>query len=108
MELMSPTDSIFLLTETREHPMHVGGLQLFRPPEGAGPEFAREAYDSLVANDDFQPTPRKRPAWVVGGRANVAWAYDDSDAADIDYWAWRSALQSPGRIRIHLELTSRS
>jgi len=104
---MSPTDSIFLLTETREHPMHVGSLQLFRPPEGAGPEFAREAYDSLVANHDFQPTFRKRPAWVVGGLANVAWAYDDSDDVDIDYHVRRSALPSPGRIRELLELTSR-
>jgi len=104
---MSPTDSIFLLTETREHPMHVGGLQLFRPPEGAGPEFAREAYDALVANRDFQPTFRKRPAWVVGGLANVAWAYDDSDDVDIDYHVRRSALPSPGRIRELLELTSR-
>jgi diacylglycerol O-acyltransferase / wax synthase len=107
MELMSPTDSIFLLTESREHPMHVGGLQLFQPPEGAGPEFAREAYDSLVANRDFQPTFRKRPAWVVGGLANVAWAYDDSDDVDIDYHVRRSALPSPGRVRELLELTSR-
>ena len=55
MELMTPTDSVFLLTESREHPMHVGGLQLFKPPEGAGPDFAREAYDALVAHRDFQP-----------------------------------------------------
>ena len=33
MELISPTDSMFLLAESREHPMHVGGLQLFEPPE---------------------------------------------------------------------------
>jgi diacylglycerol O-acyltransferase / wax synthase len=107
MELMSPTDSIFLLTESREHPMHVGGLQLFEPPEGAGPEFAREAYDALVANRDFQPTFRKRPAWVLGGVANVAWAYDDSDDVDIDYHMRRSALPSPGRVRDLLELSSR-
>jgi diacylglycerol O-acyltransferase / wax synthase len=106
MELMSPTDSIFLLTESREHPMHVGGLQLFEPPEGAGPDFAREVYDALVANRDFQPTFRKRPAWVLGGVANVAWAYDDSDDIDIDYHVRRSALPSPGRVRDLLELTS--
>jgi diacylglycerol O-acyltransferase / wax synthase len=107
MELMSPTDSVFLLTESREHPMHVGGLQLFEPPEGAGPEFAREAYDALVANRDFQPTFRKRPAWVVGGLANVAWSYDNPDDIDIDYHLRRSALPSPGRVRELLELTSR-
>ncbi len=104
---MSPIDSVFLLTETREHPMHVGGLQLFEPPEGAGPEFVRELYDALIANRDFQPTFRKRPAWVVGGLANVAWAYDDADDVDIDYHLRRSALPSPGRVRELLELTSR-
>jgi diacylglycerol O-acyltransferase / wax synthase len=107
MDLMSPTDSVFLLTESREHPMHVGGLQLFKPPEGAGPEFVREAADALVANRELQPTFRKRPAWVVGGLANVAWAYDDADDVDIDYHLRRSALASPGRVRELLELTSR-
>ena len=104
---MSPTDSVFLLTESREHPMHVGGLQLFKPPEGAGPEFVREAAAALAANREFQPTFRKRPAWVVGGLANVAWAYDDADDVDIDYHLRRSALASPGRVRELLELTSR-
>jgi diacylglycerol O-acyltransferase / wax synthase len=107
MDLMSPTDSVFLLTESREHPMHVGGLQLFAPPEGAGPDFAREAYETLVANPDFQPTFRKRPAWVLGGVANVAWTYDDADDVDIDYHVRRSALPTPGRVRDLLELTSR-
>ncbi len=104
---MSPTDSVFLMTESREHPMHVGGLQLFQPPEGAGPEFVRETYDALVANRDFQPTFRKRPAWVLGGVANLAWAYDDPDDIDIDYHVRRSALPTPGRVRELLELTSR-
>jgi diacylglycerol O-acyltransferase / wax synthase len=107
MDLMSPTDAVFLMTESREHPMHVGGLQLFEPPAGAGPEFAREAYDALVANIDFQPTFRKRPARLLGGIGNVAWAYDDAKDVDIDYHVRRSALPSPGRVRELLELTSR-
>ena len=35
--LMPPTSSMFLLPESRDQPMHVGGLQLFEPPAGAGP-----------------------------------------------------------------------
>ena len=31
---MSPTDSVFLTAETRQTPMHVGGLQLFEPADG--------------------------------------------------------------------------
>jgi diacylglycerol O-acyltransferase / wax synthase len=107
MDLMSPTDSVFLMTESREHPMHVGGLQLFQPPEGAGPEFVRDVRDTLVANRDLQPTFRKRPGWVFGGLPNVAWTYDDADDVDIDYHVRRSALPTPGRVRELLELTSR-
>jgi diacylglycerol O-acyltransferase len=100
-----PTDSIFLLVESREHPMHVGGLSLFEPPEGAGPEFVREFADALVANDEFQPTFRKHPATIGGGIASVAWTYDDE--IDVDYHVRRSALPTPGRVRDLLELTSR-
>ena len=56
MELISPVDSMFLLAESREHPMHVGGLQLFKPPEDAGPEYIRDFYQSLINRDDVSPT----------------------------------------------------
>ena len=100
---MSPTDSIFLLAESREHPMHVGGLSLFEPPEGAGPEFVRDFTDALIANEEFQPTFRKHPA--MGGITPMAWAYDDE--IDVDYHVRRSALASPRRVRELLELASR-
>ena len=102
---MSPTDSMFLFAETREHPLHVGGLSLYEPPEGAGPEFVRDFYDALVAHQEFQPTFRKHPATIGGGIARVAWAYDDH--VDVDYHVRRSALPSPGRVRELLELASR-
>jgi WS/DGAT/MGAT family acyltransferase len=102
---MAPTDAVFLLGESREHPMHVGGLQLYEPPDGAGPEFVREFTDALIANDEFQPTFRKHPAMTMGGIAPMAWAYDDE--VDVDYHVRRSALASPGRVRELLELTSR-
>jgi diacylglycerol O-acyltransferase / wax synthase len=104
MELMMPTDSVFLMGESREHPMHVGGLQLYEPPAGAGQGFVREFYDKLVAQQDFQPTFLKRPATFFGGIANLAWSYDKD--LDIDYHVRRSALPSPGRVRDLLELTS--
>jgi diacylglycerol O-acyltransferase len=105
MDLMMPTDSMFLFLESREHPMHVGGLSLFEPPQGAGPEFVREFTDTLVANDNFAPTFRKRPATYQGGVAHVAWAYDED--VDVDYHVRRSALPAPGRVRDLLEVTSR-
>ena len=105
MDLIAPTDAMFLLGESREHPMHVGGLQLFELPDGAGPGFVRELYDQLIGQEDIQPTFRKHPAKFVGGIANLAWTYDND--VDIEYHVRRSALPSPGRIRELLELTSR-
>jgi diacylglycerol O-acyltransferase / wax synthase len=105
MELMMPTDAIFLLGESREHPMHVGGLQLYERPHGAGRGFVKELHDRLVAQQDFQPTFRKHPATFVGGIANLGWSYDND--VDMDYHVRRSALPSPGRVRELLELTSR-
>lgn len=103
--MMAPTDSIFLFAESREHPMHVGGLSLFEPPEGSGPDFVRDFANALLANNEFQPTFRKRPARIMGAFPNLAWAEDND--MDIDYHVRRSALATPGRVRELLELTSR-
>lgn len=102
---MSPLDSVFLLTESREHPMHVGGLMLFEPPEGSGPEFVGEIYRGLLRARDLQPTFRKRPASLFGGISSLRWAFDDD--VDLEYHVRRSALPVPGRVRDLLELTSR-
>ena len=105
MKLMSPMDSMFLIGESREHPMHVGGLQLFTPPDGAGPEFMLEIYAAMLACGDIQPAFRKHPAKRIGGFTNMAWEFDDD--IDIEYHVRRSALPTPGRVRELLELTSR-
>jgi diacylglycerol O-acyltransferase len=104
MQLISPTDSMFLVGESREHPFHVGSLQLFKPPAGVGIEFIRDAYDTMLKQDDVQPTFRKHPAFF-GGLTNLAWTVDDE--VELDYHVRRSALPSPGKIRDLLELTGR-
>lgn len=105
MEFISPVDAMFLLAESREHPMHVGGLQLFTPPDGAGPDFLRDIYQGLITDADVAPTFRKHPAELLGGIANLTWAFDRD--IDMEYHVRRSALPSPGRVRELLELTSR-
>lgn len=105
MELISPVDSMFLLAESREHPMHVGGLQLFEPPADAGPDYVREMYQELIRREDVAPTFRKHPSELFGGIANLAWSFDND--IDLEYHMRRSALPSPGRVRELLELTSR-
>ena len=101
---MPPTDSMFLLAETREHPMHVGGLQLFTPPDGAGPDFVREVLDSFRSHE-VSPLFRKRPAEPVASLGNTWWKVDD--AIDLEYHVRHSAVPQPGRIRELLQLTSR-
>jgi len=105
MELISPFDAMFLLGESREHPMHVAGLQVFDPPEGAGPDYIRDIYQQLVVRDDVSRTFRKHPAELLGGIANLTWAVDGD--LDLEYHLRRSALPAPGRVRELLELTSR-
>ncbi len=104
MEPISPTDALFLIGESREHPMHVGSLQLFEPPEDAGPHFVRESYQAMLECTDVQPTFRKHPAFF-GGITNVAWSLDKD--VELDYHLRRSALPEPGRVRDLLELASR-
>jgi diacylglycerol O-acyltransferase / wax synthase len=104
MKLMPPTDSMFLVGESREHPMHVGALQLYQPPEDAGPDFVRESYEAMLAETDIQPLFRQHPAFF-GPLTNFAWSLDKE--VELDYHFRRSAVPSPGRVRDLLELTSR-
>ncbi|HZK37071.1 MAG TPA: wax ester/triacylglycerol synthase domain-containing protein, partial [Aeromicrobium sp.] len=65
MSFMPLTDSMFLLAESREHPMHVGGLQLFKPPEDAGPDYVSDILEQLRQVENVTPLFRKRPATPV-------------------------------------------
>lgn len=101
MSLMPPTDSMFLLAENRDHPMHVGGLQLFVPPDGVGPEFVGDMLTAFRRSDDISPLFRKRPGQPVGTR----WKSDET--IDYEHHVRHSAVPGPGRVRELLQLTSR-
>lgn len=105
MELISPMDGMFLSGESREHPMHVGGLHVYKQPVGAGPEFVSELYQKLLTKTDADPTFRKHPREVMGGISQLTWAIDPD--LDLDYHLRHSALPHPGQARQLLELTSR-
>jgi diacylglycerol O-acyltransferase / wax synthase len=105
MALMPVTDSMFLLAESREHPMHVGGLQLFELPDGAGPDYVSDFHRELLELADVRPLFRRRPRFPVGTVGQFAWANDDQ--LDIEYHVRHSGLPRPGRVRELLELVSR-
>ncbi|MDQ2721824.1 MAG: wax ester/triacylglycerol synthase family O-acyltransferase, partial [Actinomycetota bacterium] len=105
MGIMSPVDSTFLLMESREHPMHVGGLSLFTPPKGGGADLARSMYRDLVDVEAIRPLFRRKPQQLLSSFAPVSWANDKD--VDLEYHVRLSALPRPGRVRELLELTSR-
>jgi diacylglycerol O-acyltransferase len=105
MALMSPLDAVFLIPETREQPMHVGSLQLFQKPEGAGRNYLTDAYQQLLAVDDIAPVFRKRAhrSFTTLGQ----WAWEEDHDIDLEHHVRHSALPRPGRIRELLALASR-
>ena len=102
---MPPTSSMFLLAEAREHPMHVGGMQLFQPPEGMTALDVREMFDAALADDTVAPLLRKRPRRSITTLGQ--WAWEDDRDFDLEHHVRRSALPSPGRIRELFALVSR-
>jgi diacylglycerol O-acyltransferase len=102
---MSPADSMFLMVEKREHPMHVGGLQLFVPPEGADPTYVRRTFEQMVGADDVRPLFRRR-ARRSSSSAGL-WGWDEDSDFDIEHHVRHTALPQPGRVLELLALCSR-
>jgi WS/DGAT/MGAT family acyltransferase len=102
---MPPQDSMFIIPESREQPMHVGSLQVFHLPEGADQSFVSELYQQALAVDEIAPLFRKRPRRSVTTGGQWAWAEDDD--LDLEHHVRHSALPRPGRVRELLALASR-
>jgi WS/DGAT/MGAT family acyltransferase len=105
MPLMAPNDSLFIIPESREQPMHVGSLQLFDLPEGADRSLIRQTYEEMLTATDVAPLFRMRPYRSLTTLGQWAWTYDDD--VDIEHHVRHSALPEPGRVRELLALASR-
>lgn len=105
MALMSPTDSMFLIGESREQPMHVGSLQVFELPDGADTELLRNALQDMLTQTDVAPLFRRRPHRSLGTLGQ--WAWTDDEDVDLEHHVRHSALPRPGRVRELLALVSR-
>ncbi len=102
---MSPTSSLFLLAETREHPMHVGSLQLFQPPDGADAQDVSALFDAALEQPDVAPLFRKRARRSLTTLGQ--WGWDVDRQFDIEHHVRKNALPRPGRVRELLTLCSR-
>ncbi|MGN6475055.1 MAG: WS/DGAT/MGAT family O-acyltransferase [Mycobacteriales bacterium] len=105
MALMSLQDAVFLLPETREQPMHVGGLQLFQRPEGAGKDFLQDMYAEMLEVQDIAPIFRRKAHRSISTLGQ--WAWEEDADMDLEHHVRHSALPRPGRIRELLALASR-
>ena len=107
MKKLSFMDTGFLLSESRETPMHVAGVSLYTLPEGANArDFLQSLADNLRDVDKFMPPFGDR---LKMGRLGVAGPNNrESDPAlDVDYHIRHSALPEPGRYRELFTLVSR-
>ncbi|GAB6983479.1 WS/DGAT/MGAT family O-acyltransferase [Nocardioides pyridinolyticus] len=102
---IDPTASGFLLAENRSMPMHVGGLQLFEKPEGAGRDYARQMYEAMRDAPEIAPLFLKRPHRSLSTAGQLVWVEDEQ--FDIEHHVRHSALPQPGRIRELLDLAGR-
>ena len=91
---LSPLDAAWLLLESRDTPMHVGGLFEFTLPPDASPDFLREAFD------DMREVRRVPPPWnlklVEAPVAGSLPLMREERDVDIDYHFRHSALPVPG------------
>ena len=102
---MSPTDALFLLGESREHPMQVGGLAVFTPPEGADAAAVRQMFEAAVADGQVAPLFRKRARRSLTSLGQ--WGWDTADQVDLEHHVRRDALPRPGGTEDLLTLVSR-
>jgi diacylglycerol O-acyltransferase len=102
---IDPTSAAFLLAENRNMPMHVGGLQLFKKPAGAGRGYVREMYEAMCHVDEIAPLFLKHPYRSPRTAGQLVWKPDEQ--FDIEHHVRHSALPQPGRVRELLELCSR-
>ena len=102
---LDPTALGFLLAENRRMPMHVGGLQLYKKPEGAGRNYVRDLFEEARDTTDIAPLFLKHPYRSIKTAGQWMWVEDDQ--FDIEHHVRHSALPKPGRVRELFELVSR-
>ncbi len=102
---MPPQSALFLLAETREHPMHVGSLQLFQPPDGATAQDVSALFDQALASTEVAPLFQKRARRSIASLGQWGWEVDEQ--FDLEHHVRKNALPQPARVRELLALCSR-
>ncbi|HEX4872671.1 MAG TPA: wax ester/triacylglycerol synthase family O-acyltransferase [Nevskiaceae bacterium] len=102
MRRLTPLDSLFLLLERRQQPLHVGALCLFHPPPGSGPDIGRELAERLRASSRAAAPFNRR----LVRRLGLSFWEDDAEF-DLAHHFVHLALPRPGKVRDLLAMISR-
>jgi diacylglycerol O-acyltransferase len=98
-------DAAFLSMETREMPMHVGSLLLFRPPPEARESYLQELYAECTRTRETRRPFNQKLAYLPERLGMPHWVEDEE--FDLEYHLRHSALPRPGRYRELFVLVSR-
>lgn len=101
---MSPVDSMFLLAEAAQRPMHIGAVGLLTPPAGAGAADVREMFSTALARDRAAAFWRRRPHRSLASL--MQWCWDTDSDIEMDYHVRFDAVPWPGRMAELWELVS--
>ncbi len=85
--------------------MHVGGLVLLQPPDGADAHDVREMLDQAIARNQVTPLLGKRPRRSVSSLGQ--WSWEPDAQFDIGHHIRHDALAQPGGMRELSALVSR-
>ena len=108
MTKLTLADSNFLIAESRETPMHVGGLSVYRYPEGVDEQqFLGELSTILTSDTDLRSPLAERLSQGLLSKTGLVHNWVPDRRLDLDYHVRHSALPKPGRYRELFELTSR-
>jgi WS/DGAT/MGAT family acyltransferase len=107
MKRLGGLDKAFLLAESRETPMHVGGVSLYTLPEGADEQtfLASLAENMRDAKELLSPFGDRLQTGRLGVAGPASWEPDPS--LDLEYHVRHSALPKPGRYLELFTLVSR-
>jgi len=92
---LSPTDLLFLYSESRETMNHVASMLPFTPPTDAPPDWMRTLVNEIREDRKLFPPwnlKLKTPDFLK----NPAHYWVEDEAPDLDYHVRRSALPTPG------------
>ncbi|MBW2377651.1 MAG: hypothetical protein JRF55_17005 [Deltaproteobacteria bacterium] len=76
MKALGTVDTSFLLAESREMPMHTGGLMLFSYPEGAHEDWLQQRFFGNDDPDAVQPPFNQKLVWPLRRLGLPHWVTD--------------------------------